>query len=85
MERQINISYPSYLANALKLNDSDFEKEMKMNSLVKLYELNKISSGIAAKILGISRLQFLDDLSKYKVSTFNYSDFGDLKEDMLNA
>jgi len=43
------------------------EDEVKMAALAKLYELGKISSGKAAKLLGISRVEFLDLLGKYKV------------------
>jgi len=51
------------LPNDLKLK----EDEVKMAALVKLYELGKISSGKAAKLLGMSRIEFLDLLGKYKV------------------
>lgn len=51
------------LPNELKLK----EDEVKVASLAKLYELGKISSGKAAKLLGISRVEFLDLLGKYKV------------------
>lgn len=43
------------------------EDEIKIAALAKLYELGKISSGKAAKLLGISRVEFLDLLGKYKV------------------
>ncbi|MDR3188707.1 MAG: UPF0175 family protein, partial [Prevotellaceae bacterium] len=59
MEKQITISYPETLAFSLKMGYNEFEHEMKTISVVKLYELGKISSGIAANILGTSRLDFL--------------------------
>ena len=43
------------------------EDEVKIAALAKLYELGKISSGEAAKLLGISRVEFLDLLGRYKV------------------
>jgi len=43
------------------------EDEVKIAALAKLYELGKISSGKATKLLGISRVEFLDLLGKYKV------------------
>jgi predicted HTH domain antitoxin len=51
------------LPDELKLK----EEEVKTAAIVKLYELGKISSGKAAKLLGISRIEFLDLLGKYKV------------------
>jgi len=85
MKGVINIEYPQSLANILKLSEKDFESEMKTNSLVKLFELGKVSSGVAAKILGLSRIDFLELLSKYKVSVLSQYNVDDLKEDIANA
>ena len=59
MERQLVISYPESLANTLKLGDAEFEREMRTISLLKLYELGKISSGTAAKSLALAGLIYL--------------------------
>jgi predicted HTH domain antitoxin len=67
MQKAIHVKYPESLANDLKLSHEDFEKEIKMSSLVKLYEMGKISSGTAAKVLEVSRIEFLDGLDAYKV------------------
>lgn len=83
MERLIAVTYPESLAQSLKLADSEFEREIKTISLLKLYELGKISSGTAAKILGIHRVDFIEEMEKYKVSVFN--DETDLEEDVNNA
>jgi len=85
MTRMINIKYPQSLANVLRLNEKDFESEIKTTSMVKLYELGKVSSGVAASFLGISRLDFFDLLSKYNVSVFSGYNLDDLKEDISNA
>lgn len=85
MQKAIHVKYPESLASSLKLNTKDFEREMKMNSLVKLYELGKISSGTAAEVLGISRIEFLDQLAKYKVSIFGFSSLDEVNEDIGNA
>ena len=82
MAQIISIEYPDYLANSMRLNKEDFGKEVKLSALVKLFELGKVSSGIAAKVLNISRIEFLELLSKYNVS-FLHSD--DLAQDIENA
>lgn len=82
MKGMINIEYPESLADALKLSGKEFESEMKTSSLVKLYELGKVSSGHAAKVLGVTRLDFLDLLAKYKVSVLESHN---LKADISNA
>lgn len=76
------VSYPEFLANSLRMNKADFEREMKIFGIIKLFELGKISSGTASKVLEISRLEFLDILSKYHVT---FIDSDNLSEDVLNA
>lgn len=85
MQRAIQISYPESLANSLKMNLKDFENEMKMSALAKLFELGKVSSGTAAKVLGISRIEFLDKMASYQVSLLQYSNLDELNEDIANA
>lgn len=85
MERLIAVTYPESLANSLKLADKEFEKEIKTISLIKLYELGKVSSGTAAKILGINRVDFIEKVGEYEVSIFNFHDENELNEDIANA
>ena len=85
MKGTINIEYPESLANSLRLKGKDFENEMKASSLVKLFEMGKVSSGTAAKVLGLTRLDFIELIAKYKVSPFGYDDIDDVRDDILNA
>ena len=85
MKGSINIQYPEYLANSLRLSGKDFENEMKTSSLVKLFEMGKVSSGTAAKVLGISKLDFLELLAAYKVSILGQIELKDIREDLANA
>jgi predicted HTH domain antitoxin len=85
MKGTINIKYPESLANSLRLSEKDFESEIKTSSLVKLYELGRVSSGVAARVLGLSRLDFMELLSKYKVSVLGAYDTDELNEDIANA
>jgi predicted HTH domain antitoxin len=85
MEAQIAISYPTSLALSLKMDNNEFEKEIKTMSLVKLYELGKISSGVAARLLNIDRVTFLNLLGKYHVSYFQPETKEDLSNDLENA
>lgn len=85
MEGVIQVEYPESLANSLKLSEKEFEREMKTSSLVKLFELGKVSSGTAAKVLGLTRLDFLELLATYKISALGPYAPGDLREDIANA
>lgn len=82
MAKTISIDYPEYLANSMRMNRDDFGKQMKESSLVKLFEIGKVSSGTATKVLEMTRIEFLELLNKYKVSFLNVDD---LEEDLNNA
>lgn len=82
MAQVISIEYPDYLANSMRLNKTDFGKEIKTSALVKLFELGRVSSGTAAKVLHILRVEFLELLSRYNVGFINSED---LIEDLENA
>lgn len=82
MNDLISIDYPEFLANSMRLNKHDFGREIKISALVKLFELGKVSSGTAAKVLQISRIEFLEILANYKVGYINNEN---LLEDIENA
>ena len=85
MEQQISINYPESLAFSLKMENQEFKSEMKTISLIKLYELGKISSGLAAKLLNMNRIDFLELLEKYNVSYFHQGLENEIESDFLNA
>ena len=66
----VTIEYSDALLLSLKESRVEFENEARFLLALKLYELGKISSGKAAKIAGLNRLEFLMRLGKYKVSPF---------------
>ena len=73
-EQDIAVFFPAPLAFSLKMQNREFEREMKTLCMVKLYELGKVSSGMAAKVLDIPRIVFLDLLADYGVSVFAGAD-----------
>lgn len=85
MEHVISINYPESLAFSLKMGDQEFKSEMKIISLIKLYELGKISSGRAAKLLDMKRVDFLELLEKYNVSYFSKGLENELESDFSNS
>lgn len=84
MENQITIKYPGKMPDAMHLSKKQFEQEAKIAMAVKLFEMKKISSGMAAEIAGMDRVSFLLTLSQYGVSMINY-DEDELETDMDNA
>ncbi|MEB3340944.1 UPF0175 family protein [Okeania sp.] len=49
------------------------ENEAKLFLAIKLYEINKISLGKAAKLAGYSKSAFIEILGQYEIPIFNYS------------
>jgi predicted HTH domain antitoxin len=55
---------------------------------LKMFELGKISSGKAAQLAGMSRVEFFEACGRYRVSIFNYPPEEieeELKQDLENA
>jgi len=67
------------------MENQEFKSEMKIISLIKLYELGKISSGLAAKLLNMNRIDFLELLEKYNVSYFHKGLENEIESDLSNA
>ena len=71
--KQVIINVPSHL------NISPFELNMIIAS--KLYEEGKLSSGQAAKMVGLSKKAFIEVLGKYEISVLGYN-FEELEQDL---
>jgi predicted HTH domain antitoxin len=69
-ENLLTIKYPDDVLLSLKESREEFEDEARYFLALKFYELGKISSGKAAKLAGLSRVEFLMRLGRYKVSPF---------------
>ena len=65
--KQIVINIPEKILLAEKTDEVAFARELRMLAAVKLYELGRLSSGRAAELAGISRVEFLLSLARYQV------------------
>jgi predicted HTH domain antitoxin len=61
------------LAVALGRRQSELEGEVRLASALKLFELGRISSGLAARLAEMPRVQFLMMCGQYGVSIFQQS------------
>jgi len=68
--RQLLIDVPEKVLLAEKKDEDAFAREMRVLSAVKLYELGRLSSGRAAELAGMSRVEFLLELGRYQVFPF---------------
>lgn len=81
---QIVIDIPKNIPDAVHSTPQQFEREAKMAMAVKLFEMKRLSSGMAASLAGVSRVQFLGDLHRFGVAIIDIDDT-ELEEDVVNA
>lgn len=66
------------------MSRDQFESDAKMAMAVKLFELGRISSGMAAQLAGVDRVYFLLNLHKYGVNMIDLED-RELESDLIKA
>ena len=65
--RQLIVDVPEKVLLAEKMDVRAFAQELRMLAAVKLYELGRLSSGRAAELAGMPRVEFLLTLERYRV------------------
>lgn len=80
----LTIEYPAEVLGALRLAPEEFERDARRLLAVKLYETGRLSTGLAARVAGVSRSDFLYLLGEYGASPFG-QDAQELEEDLANA
>jgi len=84
MSWQLKIDYSEVLPDALQETREEFENEAKMAMATKLFEMKRLSSGMAASLLGMDRVSFLLNLHRYGVPVIDLS-AEELTQDLDNA
>jgi predicted HTH domain antitoxin len=80
----LTIPYSDDLLLSMKRSPQEFEAEARLLLAVKLYEMDRISTGAAAKLAGMSRVAFMFELSRFGLSPMG-QDPSELAEDLANA
>ena len=81
---QMQIDYPDSLPDLLQTTRLAFEAEARMAMAVKLFELKRLSSGLAARLAGVPRVEFLLNLHRYGVPVIAH-DEDELASDLAHA
>lgn len=79
MPSQMQVEYPENLPDILAETWQEFEAEAKLAMAAKLFELKRLSSGQAAQLLGMDRVEFLLALHRVGTPAINLT-----KEELLS-
>ncbi len=80
----IQLNIPDEILISLKETPENLSRELCILAAVKLFELGKLSSGRAAQLAGMSRVEFLTILGRYQVAALPVEP-EELTQDVRNA
>lgn len=83
-QRHVSIPYSDELLLALRESPEQFEAEARLLLGVKLYELGRLTTGRAADLAGVSRVDFQLALGRFGLSPVGV-DPAELEHDLANA
>ena len=58
---------------SIEMTRPELDHHLRLMAALKMFELGQISSGKAAELAGMTRVDFFQTCSRYHVSIFNYS------------
>lgn len=70
----MQLNLPEGFAQAVHLTQAELEGQIRLMAALKMFELGKLSSGKAAELAGVSRVEFLELCGRYHVPVVNYDE-----------
>lgn len=80
----LTVRVPDEFLKALKLSPTAAGKELLLVAAMKLYEMQRLSSGAAAQLAGVPRTAFLSKLAEYGVPAFSLRE-DELREELASS
>ena len=80
MQEEIKIVLPESIKHALKLPPREIDKRLRIELALRLYEKGIASLGVARRIAGLTKWEFIELLAKEKIP-IHYDEL-ELKEDL---
>ena len=84
MPMQMQVEYPDTFPDILAETRQEFELEAKLAMAAKLFEMKRLSSGQAAQMLGMDRVEFLLAIHRVGTPAINLTE-EELLSDIRNA
>ncbi len=81
---QIVVDVPSHYLDAMHRTPEDFALEAKLAMAAKLFEMKRLSSGMAAQLIGMDRVDFMAQLQRFGVPLIDLTE-DELASDVDNA
>ena len=70
--KTLTVPYPQDFELAVSTTREELEAQVRLMAALKMFELGKLSSGKAAELAGMSRVEFYEMCGRYRVSILNY-------------
>jgi predicted HTH domain antitoxin len=80
----ITVECPDEVLLSLKEQPAEAAVEFRVAAAMKLFELGKLTSGRAAQLAGLSRVEFLQAAARYRVPAFRLT-AEEVEQDAANA
>jgi predicted HTH domain antitoxin len=81
---QLLLEIPSHIPDAAQCSPEQFTRDAKLAMAIKLFEVRRLSSGMASALIGMERVEFLAELRRFGVPMIDL-DQAELTQDIANA
>ncbi len=68
----VKLELPEDILRSLNKTPEELTEEIKLMVAMRFFEVGKLSIGEAAKLAGMDKWTFIEELDKHKISIFNY-------------